>query len=148
MPKLTVGALLGDQLAQDQATTQVPQSDTSELAKDEVSELPNSYTSEVAKPSPVQEEPPVTPEMRPKYLRLERKDTRLHPGQLDELMRLARRLQKARPQGSGERITENTLIRVGVGLVLSLGDALSGATGEEELTARAHTRLAMPTRGK
>lgn len=70
-----------------------------------------------------------TPDV-PKYLRLDRKDTLLWPGQMAELTVLQRMLNKRR-QGAGERITENTLIRIGVSLVLSRAAELRGVTEEE-----------------
>ncbi|NEO86448.1 MAG: hypothetical protein F6J87_19640 [Spirulina sp. SIO3F2] len=65
----------------------------------------------------------------PKYLTLVRKETRLREDQLDELTRLTRRLNRAR--NGGERLTENTLIRVAVDLLLSQSEALSGNTEHE-----------------
>lgn len=66
----------------------------------------------------------------PRYLQLERKETRLEVGQLDELTLLARKLNKRR-RGAGERITENTLIRVAVDVLLQHVDDLNGATEAE-----------------
>ena len=66
----------------------------------------------------------------PKYLTLERKDTRLRPGQLEELGKVTRKLNRRR-KGAGERITDNTLIRLGVDLVLARAGDLVGCTEEE-----------------
>jgi hypothetical protein len=66
----------------------------------------------------------------PKYLQLERKEVRLRLDQLDELTALTRRLNRAR-NGKGERITENTLIRVAIDLLLERSDPLAGTTEEE-----------------
>jgi hypothetical protein len=80
-----------------------------------------------------------TPEVRtseiptsgvPKYLQLERKDTLLWPGQIAELSVTRRMLNRARG-GAGERITENTLIRVAISLLLSRAGELRGTTEEE-----------------
>jgi hypothetical protein len=49
---------------------------------------------------------------------------------MDELTVLQRMLNKRR-RGAGERITENTLIRIGVALVLSRSAELRGTTEEE-----------------
>lgn len=87
-----------------------------------------SRTSEVLSPD-LQSSEVVTPGV-PKYLRLERKDTLLWPGQLSELSVLRRTLNRARG-GAGERITENTLIRLGVSLLLSRASELRGTTEEE-----------------
>jgi hypothetical protein len=66
----------------------------------------------------------------PKWQRLERKELRLRADQLDELARLRRSLNRQRA-GEGERITENTLIRVAVDLLLSRAGDLRGATEDE-----------------
>jgi len=47
-----------------------------------------------------------------------RKECRLRPDQLDALTALARRLNRER-RGRGERITENTLIRLAVDALLA-----------------------------
>lgn len=69
----------------------------------------------------------------PKYLRLERKEIRLRIDQLDALTSLIRQLNRAR-RGKGERLTENTLIRVAINLLLENADQLQGIT-EDELLA-------------
>ena len=69
----------------------------------------------------------------PKYLRLERKEVRLRIDQLDALSSLTRQLNRAR-RGKGERLTENTLIRVAINLLLENADQLQGIT-EDELLA-------------
>lgn len=74
-------------------------------------------------------EPQPEPEL-PRYLQLERKETRLRADQVNDLTVLARRLNRARA-GTGERITENTLIRVAVDMLLASGETLSGATEAE-----------------
>lgn len=61
----------------------------------------------------------------PKYQRLTRKETRLRDDQLEALSGIARRLNKQRA-GRGERITENTLIRVAVDLLVTMKDDLHG----------------------
>ncbi|BCZ95583.1 hypothetical protein TthAK1_23260 (plasmid) [Thermus thermophilus] len=53
----------------------------------------------------------------PPYLTYVRKECRLRPDQLDALTALARRLNRER-KGKGERITENTLIRWAVDMLL------------------------------
>jgi len=76
----------------------------------------------------------------PKYLRLARKDVRMYEGQMEELTKLSRLLNKRR-RGSGERLTENTLIRLAIDLLLANKDHLRGVT-EEELRAK----LGLPDR--
>ncbi|SDQ22412.1 hypothetical protein [Quadrisphaera sp. DSM 44207] len=75
---------------------------------------------------------------RPKYLRLVRRETRMHPHQVDQLTQLSRALNEARRggrrSGTGERITDNTLVRVAVDLLLTHPERLSGTT-EDELRA-------------
>ncbi|BDG27789.1 hypothetical protein TthSNM66_24250 (plasmid) [Thermus thermophilus] len=55
----------------------------------------------------------------PPYLTYVRKECRLRPDQLDALTALARRLNRER-RGKGERITENTLIRLAVDNLMKL----------------------------
>lgn len=66
-------------------------------------------------------------EAGPKYLALVRKEARLREDQVDDLSTQARRLMRNRPASSGERITDNTLIRVAVDLLLARADQLTGA---------------------
>jgi hypothetical protein len=72
----------------------------------------------------------VTESQIPKWQRLERKELRLRADQLDGLARIRRALNRQRG-GEGERITENTLIRVAVDLLLKQADALQGSTEDE-----------------
>ncbi|MBX3196454.1 MAG: hypothetical protein KF727_15320 [Microbacteriaceae bacterium] len=65
----------------------------------------------------------------PPYLRFERKESRLRPDQLTQLSTRARQLNKAR-HAEADRITDNTLIRVAVDLLLSRADELAG--GDED----------------
>ncbi len=60
-----------------------------------------------------------------------RKEARLRDGQLEELERHARRLQRAKTTKGTPRITENTLIRIGIDLLLAQADQLGGNTEEE-----------------
>lgn len=81
--------------------------------------------------------PPSTglPSHLPPYLQLVRKESRLRQDQADELSREVRRLNQARRGSdggtSGERITDNTLIRVAVDLLLARADELRGNTEAE-----------------
>jgi hypothetical protein len=81
-------------------------------------------------PSPVRSVPS-TPR-GPRYLQLDRKDLRIRGDQADELSALTRQLNRSR-NGTGERITDNTLIRVAIDLLLRQRDRLAGVT-EAELT--------------
>lgn len=60
-----------------------------------------------------------------KYERLDRKDVRIFPGQMEVLTRISKRLNKRR-QGAGERITENTLIRLAIDLLCEYAHHLEG----------------------
>jgi len=64
------------------------------------------------------------------YLQLVRKETRLRDDQQSELTRHARRLTRARTT-AGQRITENSLIRIGVDLLLA---RIEHAVGDDEAT--------------
>jgi hypothetical protein len=72
----------------------------------------------------------VTESQVPKWQRLERKELRLRADQLDELARIRRTLNRQR-RGEGERITENTLIRVAVDMLLGRAGKLRGTTEDE-----------------
>lgn len=63
------------------------------------------------------------------YRSFERKEARLRPDQYANLTEEARRLNRARTSGS--RITENTLIRVAIDLLLARSDQLAGETENE-----------------
>jgi hypothetical protein len=89
-----------------------------ELVREEAETLEEAPTRE-EKPGeapPAQASPPGERPLPP-YLTYVRKECRLRPDQLDALTALARRLNRER-KGKGERITENTLIRWAVDLLL------------------------------
>lgn len=66
----------------------------------------------------------------PRYARLTRKDARVRPDQDAALSALAKTLMRRRP-AKVERITENTLIRVAIDLLLAHADELRGSTEDE-----------------
>ena len=70
------------------------------------------------------------PATRVGYRSFERKEARLRADQYAKLTEEARRLNRAKGAG-GERITENTLIRVAIDLLLERADKLAGATEGE-----------------
>ena len=74
---------------------------------------------------------PGAPPRVPKYLALERKEARLRGDQVDSLASLARRVNRRKPSRGGERITENTLIRVAVDWLLGQEAHVGGSTEEE-----------------
>ncbi len=74
------------------------------------------------------------PDMRAKYQRMARIEGRLSEEQVDALADLVRRLNRAR-HGEGERLTQNTLLRVAVDLLLTRADELLGVTEDELLVS-------------
>jgi hypothetical protein len=78
-------------------------------------------------------------EGQPRYKQQTPVGARLWVDQVNELGPLRRRISQDRTDKT-ERITDNTLIRVGVDLVLALGDKLHGNT-EDELRASALAAL-------
>ena len=85
--------------------------------------------------APASDEPQTkskTPEVV-RFDELERKETRVRLDQYEALQSLSRQLNRSRNR-RGERITENTLIRVAIDLLLSRQDELAGTT-EAELRA-------------
>lgn len=69
-------------------------------------------------------------EPRPKFLQLTRKETRLREDQYAELSALTRSLMRDRVSRR-ERITENTLIRVAIDLLLAHRGRLRGSDEDE-----------------
>jgi hypothetical protein len=68
----------------------------------------------------------------PKYLRLVRHDLRVRAEQTEALAALRRRISADRGRKErSERITDNTLIRVAIDLLLAHGDELAGATEDQ-----------------
>lgn len=94
-----------------------------ELVREEAEALEASPQGEAHReaPAPREEEPKEAPPQAerplPPYLTYVRKECRLRPDQLDALTALARKLNRER-KGKGKRITENTLIRWAVDLLL------------------------------
>lgn len=101
-------------------TSEVANHGSNEVTKPGIYRVPESDTYRVTKSS--------APKV-PKYLTLIRKETRITEDQLDQLTTLARKLNRAKK--GGERITENTLIRVAIDLLLAQDDRLQGATEAE-----------------
>ncbi|WP_295122500.1 hypothetical protein [uncultured Leifsonia sp.] len=62
----------------------------------------------------------------PLYLRFVRKETRLREEQYETLTEYARKLNRAKTPGAGERITENTLIRIAIDLLIPHLNELNG----------------------
>jgi hypothetical protein len=71
-------------------------------------------------------------EASPNYLRFVRHDLRARAEQLEAVAALRRRIAADRGRAErSERITDNTLIRVAIDLLLAHGDYLAGATEEQ-----------------
>lgn len=66
-------------------------------------------------------------EDKPKYQQMIRTEARLRPDQVDALAQLRRRVAGNR-QSKAERITDNTLVRIAVDLLLTRADELAGDT--------------------
>ncbi|AFY85472.1 hypothetical protein [Oscillatoria acuminata] len=81
-------------------------------------------------PTPTKSQSTSKSKTTPHYLTLVRKETRLKEEQFDELSKLSRKLNRQR-KSTGDRITENTLIRVAIDLLLSQSDKLEGKTENE-----------------
>lgn len=78
-------------------------------------------------PAPAAEKPAASTAL---FEDLVRKECRFRDDQLEDLSRSARRLQRTR-LAPGPRITDNTLIRVAVDLLMSRADELQGSTEAE-----------------
>ena len=78
----------------------------------------------------------------PPYLQYERKEARLRTDQLTNLTVRARQLNKTKTAGS-DRITDNTLIRIAVDLLLSRANELHGG---DEAELRASLGIKTPSR--
>lgn len=83
--------------------------------------------------------PEPEPERLPLYLELTRKEARFRQDQLNALTTLTRQLNRRRAS-TGERITDNTLIRVAVDMMLEVAESLDGTT-EADLLAAVRARL-------
>ncbi|WP_272192193.1 hypothetical protein, partial [Acinetobacter baumannii] len=80
--------------------------------------------------SRVDAESPVEERGLAKFARLARKDARIRADQDAALNALAKALMRRRP-AKGERITENTLIRIAIDRLLSRAGDLRGSTEDE-----------------
>jgi hypothetical protein len=118
----------------EQADAPVPAADPApESSRGVKSDIPGTHERTNAHPSSTQtadeaELPIVSSHTH--YTELVRKELRLHADQADELTVLATRVQRARRE-KGERITDNTLIRVAVDLLLQRQNELVGSTEDE-----------------
>lgn len=81
---------------------------------------------------------------QPRYLEMQRVDGRIRPDQSEDLAALRRRILRGRADRS-ERITDNTLLRVAVDLLLARAGEVAGDT-EDELAAALLTEQQMQDR--
>jgi len=97
----------------------------------------------VAAPSPANSQTPEVPDSGssgvPKYQTLVRKEARVRADQADALAQLTRDRSRDRTDRS-ERVTDNTLIRIAIDLLLAHADQLHGDT-EDELRESVTNRL-------
>ncbi|TPW78039.1 hypothetical protein [Schumannella soli] len=99
-----------------------------EVASEAAEGKPKKATAKPAKSSPT------APDSVAYYATLIRKDTRLREDQIERLTILARRLNRAKTEGP--RITENTIIRIGVDLALDQYERdQPGSTGSKRIWA-------------
>ncbi|MGW3473684.1 hypothetical protein ACWDKQ_35790 [Saccharopolyspora sp. NPDC000995] len=105
---------------------------------------------QLSAPPPAHSQTPELPESvtagQPKYQTLPRKEARLRGDQIEELARLRRRINKGRHDRT-ERVTDNTLIRVAVDLLLAHAEQLHGDT-EDELRDSVTPELRNPDAGR
>lgn len=90
---------------------------------------PASRSAAAPRPAPRQQAP-VADSDPARWTDFEPKTTRLRPDQRTALNQVARRLTVAKA-GAGERITDNTLIRVAIDLLLEREHAITGTTEAE-----------------
>ena len=113
----------------DSINTEVTNSVSLELTESQVTELTSDLSTQVTE-SQSNKTTDLQTEEVPKYLTFVRKEARLRSEQLDSLTSLTRSLNRKR-QSNGERITENTLIRVAIDLLLNQSEELKGTTEQE-----------------
>ncbi len=128
--KRKLSDLIGEETQQvELPISEVTNSVSSELTESQVTEITGSVSSSVPK-LPTNEVTDLQTLEVPKYLTLVRKEARLRSDQLDRLTSLTRSLNRQR-KSNGERITENTLIRVAIDLLLNQSEELKGTTEQE-----------------
>jgi hypothetical protein len=126
MARKNLGTLI--HLAEDPDESPVTPESTAEAAPQDARPPETSGGAPDRHPAPVDATtttPATSPTAGPRYLALTRKEARFTDDQLESLSVLTRQLNKAR-QGRGERITDNTLIRVAVDLLLERAHELAG----------------------
>jgi hypothetical protein len=83
-------------------------------------------------PAPTPEPEPAPSNDKARWTQLQRKEFRMHNVQADSLATLTRKVNRMSPRDPEERVTDNTLIRVGLALLLELHkDDLRGKNERE-----------------
>ena len=133
MSRANLGQLLGN--VGETTTRVVPQAEPRQVARATEPAMPASLVkaprlpSQVTPPTDIETIGPSTVDSTaPAYLRYVRKETRLREDQQNQLTVQARRLNRAK-KTQGARITENSLIRVAVDLLLA---RIERASGDDE----------------
>lgn len=133
MARANLGQLLGN--VGEVATPVAPNAKSDEVAeeiesaKPEIGGTPTQAPSRVAPANKKSTaDPAAEDQATPTYLRYVRKETRLREDQQNQLTLQARRLNRAK-KNQGSRITENSLIRVAVDLLLA---KIERASGDDE----------------
>lgn len=122
MARTNLGDLLGKLPPEEVAATEPPQVEPRAEPRTPAARP----LSAVGRPSPRSRPAADAPE--PGYLGFVRKDARLREDQLEALTVQARRLNRAK-RNTGVRITENTLIRIAIDLLM---DRVERASGDDE----------------
>ena len=132
MARANLGQLLGN--VGERAAPVAPKLEPDKAAEETSPVLPQAAVK--AERPPARVAPPVEKQIAklpadpptPAYLRYVRKETRLREDQQNQLTLQARRLNRAK-KSQGSRITENSLIRVAVDLLLA---KIERASGDDE----------------
>jgi hypothetical protein len=140
MAKVSLGSMLGTVEAAKAAPIETPTPAPagpalSAVANDpapKVAAEPKKHTVKRTRPPATKQATPPAADAGegPRYLDLIRKEARFRDDQLDELAAITRRLNKAR-KGAGERLTDNSLIRVAVDMLLAKADSLAGTPADQ-----------------
>ena len=94
-------------------------------------ETPASPTPVASPIGPFSSSPSAPPSGNARWTTYERKETRLRPDQLEWLEQTRKALNARRGVGVGERLTDNTLIRLAVDVLRDRENDLNGSTEEE-----------------
>ena len=114
-----------------QAATRTQESGSRPVPPRLVEAAPQHETASPREPSGEAEEWPGAPDVGHQHFsQLVRKETRLRDDQLDALAAHARRLSRAKAAGTA-RITDNTLVRIAIDLLLEDAERLHGSTEAE-----------------